>query len=400
MKKFGLTFASFMNNYNLAILLQMIPLLSLIVLIPITFYLKRELNRNELKADQDDAHVDKLREKYKVDLNRISQAKEICSTALMTFTTTNICPFATALFLFFSDTQIQHSSNISELVFISLCSAMFVLTLVFLYFDPDPFDYFRYSFKREQLALYHFLIFILFEIITAVTVFLFPTKVWVSLIPFSILLLFTLAYRPFKYFKENVHSCVVIGVTLFVLSFRLLLLFSDGNANSKNTYIYILLVTLSLMCLSISTVAFCVYKIVYLCYILPRMKKDEKEKIVMEISDITVRYKLKHVSHEESIFNELIRKQMSILNFSERMNFLGSLNPSKDEGNFPTIFGSSTIDKSADEELKSRRLRKELFENDGLQFQSSKNTPTEDKEYFEDFYKEAQKINQNIEHNF
>ena len=101
-----------------------------------------------------------------------------------------------------------------------------------------------------------------------------PTKVWVSIIPFSLLLLFTLIYRPFKYFKENVHSCVAIGVALLVLGFRLLLLFSKGNTNNRNTYIYVLSVTLLLMCLSVSTVAFCVYKIIFICYILPKMKKD------------------------------------------------------------------------------------------------------------------------------
>lgn len=71
--------------------------------------------------------------------------------------------------------------------------------VLFLYFiDPDAFDYFRYSFKRERLALSHYIIYLIVFVATVVTIVQLPQLSWVSLIPFSVLLLFTLIYRPYK----------------------------------------------------------------------------------------------------------------------------------------------------------------------------------------------------------
>ena len=112
-EKFGLTSASFMNNFNFGILLQMIPLVSLFILLPITLYLKHKLTRNEVSFYIGDIDVDEEKEKNKIALKRISKVKEISSTVLMTFTSMNICPFAIALFLFFSGIQAQHGTNTS-----------------------------------------------------------------------------------------------------------------------------------------------------------------------------------------------------------------------------------------------------------------------------------------------
>jgi hypothetical protein len=65
-------------------------------------------------------------------------------------------------------------------------------------YNPNPFDYFRYSFHRERPALYHYYIYHFCIISTSLFLTLLPQLSWLPLLPFFLLLAYTIGYRPFK----------------------------------------------------------------------------------------------------------------------------------------------------------------------------------------------------------
>ena len=102
----------------------------------------------------------------------MEKAKEISATLLMCFGTLNILGFATALFLFFNYSAPPFDQK--ELIAICVSAAVFIMTIILFFYDPDPFDYFRYSFKRQELALLQYVFFLIIFILTLVMIFMFP----------------------------------------------------------------------------------------------------------------------------------------------------------------------------------------------------------------------------------
>lgn len=67
----------------------------------------------------------------------------------------NITSFTTFLMLFFKNNTI-YTENILNLIIMSLGILFYVCSLLLLWRDPDPFDYFRYSFKGKILAINYY----------------------------------------------------------------------------------------------------------------------------------------------------------------------------------------------------------------------------------------------------
>lgn len=67
----------------------------------------------------------------------------------------NLIPFTISAALFLTS-GVSLTANITSLIVFAISSAMFVIAFLLFFCDPDPFDYFRYSFKRHRLALLYY----------------------------------------------------------------------------------------------------------------------------------------------------------------------------------------------------------------------------------------------------
>lgn len=74
---------------------------------------------------------------------------------------------------------------------------IYVLTMLIFWFDPDPFDYFRYSFRRTRVALGSYYVYPLVIASSALLVVIIK-QTWPPLIPVTLLLSYVLIYRPYK----------------------------------------------------------------------------------------------------------------------------------------------------------------------------------------------------------
>ncbi len=81
-----------------------------------------------------------------------------------------------------------------------------VFTFVKFLRDPEPFKYFRYSFITKKLALEHYVIKIMVLVLTLLLVSLLPEHYYIHPIPPALMLVYTLAYRPYKFLGENLRA--------------------------------------------------------------------------------------------------------------------------------------------------------------------------------------------------
>lgn len=77
-------------------------------------------------------------------------------------------------------------------------AAVFLACFLQFWRDPTCFDYFRYSFRETQLAMNHYFIIIPTLLISTLILSIPTNYSWLSLIPISLLLIYTIAYKPYK----------------------------------------------------------------------------------------------------------------------------------------------------------------------------------------------------------
>lgn len=258
----------------------------------------------------------------KVHINRLTIVKEYAAQILLCFTTINLFHFATSLFLFFF--YAAPPFHVEELVAVAVSGVLLAVTLGCFWYDPDPFNFFRYSFRRQPLALCHFNILVLCSLCSLLSMFFLGELAWVSVVPMAVLSVFTVLYKPFKEVKENYHSFVCSLVATSVLCFHVYARYSATNKNVVATFAYVVIVLSALVVLGLGTLALLIYKLVYVCYLLPRMEKDEKEKILIELDMTTLNRKIKESALDDSVYRKLIRRQMNILKFSNHLSDLAA----------------------------------------------------------------------------
>lgn len=89
---------------------------------------------------------------YKAELDRVNSVKEISMQCLMSFGLFNLTRFIVCSYLFFKNNP-SPLAHIPSIALFCLVSLVYMLTFALFFFDPDPFDYFRYSFRKTRIAL-------------------------------------------------------------------------------------------------------------------------------------------------------------------------------------------------------------------------------------------------------
>ena len=190
LSQFGYSSASLANNFNVMFFLQSVPFLGyLIVSIVLRFYSQRLV---ELKKLQDEYEARPVTLKY----NNTVAVKEWILQALMYIGMLNLVPFIIGVLAYFK-VNAHPQYDIASLGIIAGAGVLYVLTFVIFYFDSDPFDYFRYSFRLEVVAMHYYFIYTPVIISTCVLLVITPLT-WPPLIPVSCLLCFTALYRPYR----------------------------------------------------------------------------------------------------------------------------------------------------------------------------------------------------------
>lgn len=93
-------------------------------------------------------------------LTKVTYFKEIDLQFLMTISSFNIIPFLLYSFIFLKY-SVNIIGEISSIILFSVVLFTYICTLVVFFCDPDPFDYFRYSFRREPLAMPYYWLYLL-----------------------------------------------------------------------------------------------------------------------------------------------------------------------------------------------------------------------------------------------
>lgn len=107
--------------------------------------------------------------------------------------------------------------NTMSILIMTISGICFLVAYIRFYLNPDPCDYFRYSFKFTTLALSHYLIMI-FMLVSAVILLavLFQLN-WPPLIPCMIMCLYTLIYRPYQNISDNIRSALnMLTISIFI----------------------------------------------------------------------------------------------------------------------------------------------------------------------------------------
>jgi len=115
----------------------------------------------------------------------------------------------------------KNYQNVVNMMVMIISMFLLLMVLIKFYFDPDPFDYFRYSFKVETLAMNHY--FVHFVVISLSTILLcvFVSQPFLCIIPLGLMLLFTIIYLPYLKFKDNLRSIFNYSVMCSFVGFKI-----------------------------------------------------------------------------------------------------------------------------------------------------------------------------------
>jgi len=94
----------------------------------------------------------------------------------------------------------------TSLIMLIFSLVIMIMTFVKFYFDPDPFGYFRYSFKLKVISINHFYIQIVLLILSMLLLSCFPKFPYITFIPFALMIVLILVTQPYLNKKDNVRS--------------------------------------------------------------------------------------------------------------------------------------------------------------------------------------------------
>jgi hypothetical protein len=184
-------------------------------------------------------------------------------------------------FIFFSN--LDNLNHTASLAMFGVVAAVYFLTFVLFCCDPDPFDYFRYAFKKTRTGMAFYYVYAPALIGTAVLVMMMPERTWAPIIPISAMLLYLIAYRPYRERNENIRSAFNMVVMISCLSLRVLLQFSKERKTVDNAFVLNFVNMLLLFAVMVVSYVALIYHIVYTCYLKPKEEKTDEEKVMLEL---------------------------------------------------------------------------------------------------------------------
>ena len=248
--------------------------------------------------------------------------------------------FNLMLFACFSAVHFQYRSgsildDMSSLAILALGAAMYICTFMAFFFDPDPFDYFRYSFRKEPFAMMFYFLYPPVMVCSCLLIVLGSNIVWSPMIPIACLLLFVIAYRPYLEPKENVRCVANMIIILSFLGHRVFVEYYYQNSSSSNdnssgasylvgnfSFLWLFGSLVLLFLALTATCGYLIYYLVYVCYNKTKVQqKDEKEQVMEELEIINVKKKISKIKIVDGVFQTILTPKTRLLNFSNDLNY-------------------------------------------------------------------------------
>lgn len=126
-------------------------------------------------------------------MKNVIRFKQIFYQLFMWICMFNLTYFVACSVIFF---KYGNTTDTLSLVLFSLKGGIFIYMVFKFLYTPYNFKYFWNSFKNRKLAMNHYLIYTLVIIFSVIL--LGVTSSWAPLIPYVFMLLYTLAYKPYK----------------------------------------------------------------------------------------------------------------------------------------------------------------------------------------------------------
>ena len=183
-------------------------------------------------------------------------------------------------FVCFTTIFIKYGSitDIKSLIVLSVSGLIFISVFVRFYFNPHPCGYFRYSFRKTSLAFSHYYIMIVFLIGATIMVSPILEISFASIIPCMLMFFYTLLYRPYIDFFQNLRSAFnLLVMSVFCGIFILTQYISPDNYNTMPTYIFLLVGLLVLIVVLVISFLSSSYYFYYYKYKVPKERKMLKE---------------------------------------------------------------------------------------------------------------------------
>ena len=140
------------------------------------------------------------------------------------------------------------AKDATSIILLLIGSVFFVGVFIQFYRNPESFGFFCFSFKEQRLAKYHYFIYTIVLILIILLVTLIPSQPYLSLIPCTAMLIFTLLTHPYKETKENYRSAFNLLVMMSFIAFKVYLTYCPPeNISNPTTYVLAILNILVLL---------------------------------------------------------------------------------------------------------------------------------------------------------
>lgn len=165
---------------------------------------------------------------------------EYSSQFLLCGASLNLIYFLTCSVLYFKYSLITH---IPSLVMFVVSFIGIILVLFKFFMNPDPFDYFRYSFKQNRFFMEHWFLHISVFTISTIILSVLPAYQVIAMVIFLLMFLYTLIFKPFdQYIKENYRASFNYFVVCSIIGFNVYMQYIPLNKlNSTYTFLYLLI---------------------------------------------------------------------------------------------------------------------------------------------------------------
>lgn len=236
------------------------------------------------------------------------------------------CAFCSAVFFSFGSL-----TNLPSLLLFGLTLLVIIFTLVQFARDPASFDYFRFSFRPTSLAMNHYFLHVLVLLAATLLLVLLPAYSWSGLAALLLMLLFTLAYRPYKELAENLRSAFNYAAMGSFLGFLLYVQMTPSSSHGSDATTLFLLVNVAVLLplVVIFGLVSSGYYFYYEHFVLPREElaqqqtkdgvvRGRRRKVLRELAMISARTQMQAVP-VDTTFRQLVSPQDNLKNTSDAL---------------------------------------------------------------------------------
>ena len=232
-------------------------------------------------------------------------------------------PFVESAIVFIENGQMSHfQSWILFAVYFVLLSSM----LVKLFVDPNSMGPFWFSFRVNIVILHHFYFYLAAVSVVVVLLTQMAQTPYVAVVPFGLMCVYTLFFRPFKQFHNNLHSAFnYCAISVFVFFNFFVLKTQRREINYEKVFVFLFVCFAVLFVSAFASVLSMVshYRRVYVT--LPKLKELERERkrkeneVLSRLAQANVLEAAKKSQEKNFFLRNIVCQKDRIVDYSDRL---------------------------------------------------------------------------------